>query len=311
MSFASDIREELVRIPGECDLCRKAALCALIRIDGTIYLSGAGRYRVEIATDYGNVGRLIVGYLHDIYNLKTNISYRRSVLHNTQNYQIDVPYQENIELVLKDLGILDENNSLIRGLAPQYKCRNCCSKSYLRAVYLASGFISEPKSAFHFGMNVTTEALANDLTQLLNDLNVHARLVKRRNSWMVYAKSGKDIEDFLKVVGALDSARRINEVREYKAQRNETNRFVNAEMANLNRRLDASIGQIKDIEVVLKKGDLQSLSPAIREFIKLRVENPEASLKEIGEMCNPPLSKSAINHRARRLAQIASDLKKE
>ena len=82
-------------------------------------------------------------------------------------------------------------------------------------------------------------------------------------------------------------------------------------MANLNRRLDASIGQIKDIEVVLKKGDLQGLSPAVREFIKLRVENPEASLKEIGEMCNPPLSKSAINHRARRLAQIAADLKKE
>ncbi|MDO4841082.1 MAG: DNA-binding protein WhiA [Phoenicibacter congonensis] len=311
MSFASNIREEIVHIQGDCDLCKKAALCALIRIDGTIYLSGAGRYRVEIATDYGNVGRLIVGYLHDIYNLKTNISYRRSVLHNTQNYQIDVPYQPHIEGVLKDLGILNDQNSLIRGVAPQYSASYCCIKSYLRAVYLASGFVAEPKNSFHFEMNVSSEELAVELTEIMNKMGIHARLVKRRTSWMIYVKSGQEIEQFFTCVGAVESSKALREIREFKANRNETNRFVNAFMANENRRLDASMEQIRDIEVIIKKGKLDTLSPALKEFIKLRVENPDASLKEIGELCDPPLSKSAINHRSRRLSEVANKIREE
>lgn len=307
MSFASDTREEMVRIEGECDVCNKAVLSALVRIDGTIYLSGAGTYRVEIATDFASVGRFVVNMLHSIYDLKTEISYRRSVLHHTQNYVIDVPYQPNIKFALTDLGILAENNSLVRGVSKQYTMKKCCEKAYLRGVFLGSGFIADPKSSFHFEASVSTEDLSRDIVKCMADLGVNARVVKRRNSYVIYMKSGSEIHSFLQALGACDSASVLEGVRDYKQMRNDTNRSVNAEIANQRRVSEASGNQLSNIQKIMQHKKFQTLSPAIRDFVFLRAQNPDASLKELGELCDPPLSKSAINHRARRLDQIVKE----
>ena len=308
MSFASDTREEMVRVQGECEDCNKAVLSALVRIDGTIYLSGAGRYRVEIATDFASVGRFVVNMLHSIYDLKTEISYRRSVLHHTQNYVIDVPYQENIKFALMDLGILAENNSLVRGVSDQFTQKDCCKKSYLRGVFLGSGFIADPKSSFHFEASVTTEDLSRDIVKCMADLGVKARVVKRRNSFVIYMKSGSEIYSFLEAVDAKESAEVLSDVRDYKSMRNDANRSVNAEIANQKRVTVASGNQLSNIQKIMQHKKFQTLSPAIRDFVLLRANNPEASLKELGEMCDPPLTKSAINHRARRLNDIVEEL---
>ena len=308
MSFASDTREEMVRVQGSCDVCDKAVLSALVRIDGTIYLSGAGKYRVEIATDYASVGRFIVNMLHSIYDLKTEISYRRSVLHHTQNYVIDVPYQESIKFALTDLGILAENNSLVRGVSSQFTQKQCCKKAYLRGVFLGSGFIADPKSSFHFEASVSTEDLSHGIVQCMKDLGVKARVVRRRNSYVIYMKSGSQISHFLASVDAKDSAAALNEVRDYKNMRNDANRSVNAEIANQKRTTIASGNQLSNIQKIMQHKKFQTLPPAIRDFVLLRANNPEASLKELGEMCDPPLTKSAINHRARRLNQITEEL---
>ena len=308
MSFASDTREEMVRVQGRCEGCNKAVLSALVRIDGTIYLSGAGKYRVEIATDFASVGRFVVNMLHSIYDLKTEISYRRSVLHHTQNYVIDVPYQESIKFALTDLGILAENNSLVRGVSAQFTQKECCKKAYLRGVFLGSGFIADPKSSFHFEASVTTEDLSHDIVKCMNELGVNARVVKRRNSFVIYMKSGSEIYHFLAAVDARESAKALNEVRDYKSMRNDANRSVNAEIANQKRVTVASGNQLSNIQKIMKHKKFQTLPPAIRDFVLLRASNPEASLKELGEMCDPPLSKSAINHRARRLNEIVEEL---
>ena len=307
MSFASDIKEELVRVLPVCPTCAKAELSALIRIDGTIFLSGEGRYRVEIATDFASVGRFIVNALHSIYSLTTEISYRRSVLHNTQNYRIDLPYQKDIEFALKDLGILGDNNSLNNVIIPDIIPNECCKIAYLRGAFLGSGFIADPKSNFHFELSVSTEELASDISAKMADFDIKSRIVKRRNSWVVYMKSAKQINNFLTIVGATDTLSTLNSILEYKQDRNDTNRFVNAFMANQNRVTVASYEQLACIEKILKKKDLNKLSPALKDFIMLRAANPDASLKELGEMCDPPLTKSAINHRARRLKELAEE----
>ena len=307
MSFASDIKEELVRVLPVCPTCAKAELSALIRIDGTIFLSGEGRYRVEIATDFASVGRFIVNALHSIYSLTTEISYRRSVLHNTQNYRIDLPYQKDIEFALKDLGILGDNNSLNNVIIPDIIPNECCKIAYLRGAFLGSGFIADPKSNFHFELSVSTEELACDISAKMADFDIKSRIVKRRNSWVVYMKSAKQINNFLTIVGATDTLSTLNSILEYKQDRNDTNRFVNAFMANQNRVTVASYEQLACIEKILKKKDLNKLSPALKDFIMLRAANPDASLKELGEMCDPPLTKSAINHRARRLKELAEE----
>jgi cell division protein WhiA len=307
VSFASDIKEELVRIEPVCKHCNKATLSALVRIDGTIFLSGEGKYRVEIATDFASVGRFIVNMLHSLYNLTTEISYRRSVLHHTQNYRIDLPYQKNIAFALKDLGILENDNSLNNTISKRIVPNECCKISYLRGAFLGSGFIADPISNFHFELSVSTEELASDISSHMEELDIKSRIVKRRNSWVVYMKSAKEINKFLTIVGAKNSLVTLQDVLEYKLDRNNSNRFVNAFMANQNRVTNASYEQLACIHKILMKKELQNIPPALKEFIKLRVENPDASLKELGQMCDPPLSKSAINHRARRIKELSKE----
>lgn len=305
MSFAGDTRDEMVRIQPTCDMCNKACVSALMRIDGTFYLSGKGNYRVELATDFASVGRFIVDAMHKLYNLKTEISYRRSVLHHTQNYQIDIPYQENLEAALSDLGILGQGYSLLPGANKALIKNKCCKAAYLRGAFLGAGFISDPKANFHFEIIVNSEQMACDLSDLMKDLGISSRIVKRRQNWMIYMKSGNEISKFLACVGAHESALRLEDVRVIKSLRNDVNRSINAELANQNRASKAAYLQLSNINKIIKANKLSQLSPAISEFVKLRVKYPEASLKELGDMCSPPLSKSAINHRARRLEEFA------
>lgn len=307
MSFTSETREEIVRVEPVCDNCDFATLSALIRIDGTIFLSGSGRYRIEISTDFASVGRFVVQKLHDIYNLRTSISYRQSVLHHTRNYQIDVPYQENIQLALTELGILGENNSLERGIAKHLIQNKCCKTAYLRGAFLGSGFIAGPRSGHHLEIVLNSEQIAHDVISLLNNLDIKARIAKRRNNFMIYMKSGNEIVKFLARIGAQNSALALEQVRAYKSLRNDVNRAINAEIANTNRTTSASIEQLTAIETILKNRKLEDLPPAIRDFIKLRTSHPDLSLKELGEVADPPLSKSGISNRCRRTMQLAQE----
>ncbi len=310
MTFTSETREEIVRIKPVCERCDLATLSALIRIDGTIYLSGSGKYRIEISTDFASVGRFIVQKLHDIYSLKTSISYRQSVLHHTRNYQIDVPFQKNIKSALTQLGILGTNNTLERGIAEHLIEKDCCKKAYLRGAFLGSGFIAGPKSGHHLEIVLSSRQIADEITEILGVFDVVARVVKRRNNYMIYMKSGNEIVKFLGCVGAHNSALALEQVRVYKSVRNDVNRSINAEIANTNRLTHASLDQMRAIEIILKNKDIDELPPAIRDFIELRSENPTLSLKQLGEISDPPLSKSGINNRCRRTLQLAADIEK-
>lgn len=308
MSFTSDTREEMVRVEPACSNCDLATLSALIRIDGTIYLSGSGKYRIEISTDFASVGRFIVQKLHDIYNLKTSISYRQSVLHHTRNYQIDVPFQNNIKAALSELGILGENNTLERGISPHLIEKDCCKAAYLRGAFLGSGFIAGPTSGHHLEIVLSSKQIADDVIDLFKVFNIVARVVKRRNNYMIYMKSGNEIVKFLACVGAHSAALALEQVRVYKSVRNDVNRSINAEIANANRLTLASLEQMQAIDTILKYKKIEELPPAIRDFVKLRSENPTLSLKQLGEISTPPISKSGINNRCRRTLKLAQDI---
>ena len=307
MSFASDTRDEMVRVAASCNMCDKSTLSALVRIDGTIYLSGSSKYRVEVATDFACIGRFIIQKLHDLYDLKTSISYRRSVLHQTQNYQIDIPYQKNIEFALNDLGILGEKNTLERGISKKLIANDCCKCAYLRGAFLGSGFIAGPTSDHHFEIVLGSQEIASEMINLMKNLNISAHIVKRRNNWMIYMKSGGEIVKFLNIVGATNSASQLEKVLIDKSIRNEINRTTNAEIANLKRTSNAAFAQLEAIETLLADHSIDEFSPAIQSFMKLRLENKGASLSELALLSDPPVSKSAINHRARRVVELAKE----
>ena len=307
MSFTSDVKDELSRVPPTCTHCEKATLAALMRIEGTLFLSGSSRYRMEIATDVGNVARLVLKLLHSRYHLKTNLTIRRSVLHKTPNYLIDLPAQENLADALRDLGILSDGEGLELGIRPDLVKKRCCAAAFLRGAFLGSGFIANPRGDFHFEITVESQALATAIVELLEEQDIHARIMQRRNSYMVYLKSGAAILEFLAFSGAHQCALAMENERVVKSVRNDVNRAINAEVANQAKSANAAVDQLFAIREVLEAYGMENLPPALQDFIRLRVKNPDASLKELGMRANPPLSKSAVYHRVRRIEQLAAE----
>ena len=165
MSFTAEVKEELTRVPPVCSHCDKAVLAALVRTEGTLMFGGTGRYRVELATDVPSVARLIIKLLHQIYQLKTELTVRRSVLHKTPNYLIVLPMQPGLDGALHDAGVLSATG-LEMGIDPHLVEKQCCTAAYLRGAFLGSGFISNPRGDFHFEMTLESEDLARGIVAL-------------------------------------------------------------------------------------------------------------------------------------------------
>lgn len=307
MSFTAEVKDELSRIPPVCSHCEKATLAALVRIEGTLFVSGQSKYRLEIATDVPSVARLVIKLLHELYHLKTNLTVRRSVLHKTPNYLIELPSQPLLAESLMDMGVLSPQGGLMLGIKPELVAKECCTAAYLRGAFLGSGFVSDPRGDFHFEITVENEQLAEGLTSLLNRKSIKARVMQRRSSYIVYLKSGASIFEFLAFTGAHRSALAMENARVIKSVRNDVNRQTNAEIANQAKAANASVDQLYAIRTVLETRGIDNLSPALQEFIRLRVAYPDATLKELGERAVPPLSKSAVYHRVRRIEQMAKE----
>lgn len=307
MAFTADVKDELARVEPACKHCDKATLAALVRIEGTLFVSGPGRYRVEIATDSASVGRLAIRLIHGIYNLKTELVVRRSVLHKTPNYLIELPSQPGLQEALSDMGIISSDGGLNLGINEDIVAKQCCQAAYLRGAFLGSGFISDPRSDFHFEMTVESKELAEGIVGLMRNKDINAKIIQRRHSHIIYLKSGDSILKFLAFTEAHKCAIALEEERVVKSIRNDVNRSINAEMANEQKATKAALDQLLLIRNVLEKCDFETLAPGLQDFIRLRVSNPDVSLKELGQRANPPLSKSAINHRLRRLAELVNE----
>ena len=307
MSFTAEVKDELSRIEPKRACCLKAELAALVRIEGTLHISGPGRYRLEIATETAPVARAVIKLLHGVYALKTELTVRRSVLHKTNNYLITVPSQPKLAGALDELGILGEHGFSL-GISPSLVKKDHCAIAYLRGAFLGGGFVADPHGDFHFELTAETEQLAEDLVSLMARFEIEARLAKRRGTYAVYLKGAEPIVTFLALVGAHRALLRTEDVRIVKSLRNDVNRLVNAEIANQQKASDAALGQIGAINALAASQGLDNLPPALRELAELRLANPEVSLRELGELADPPLTKSAVYHRVRRIEELAEEM---
>jgi DNA-binding protein WhiA len=307
VSFTAEVKDELSRIEPKRPCCLKAELAALVRIEGTLHISGPGRYRLEIATETAPVARAVIKLLHGVYGLKTELTVRRSVLHKTNNYLITVPSQPKLPGALAELGILGDDGFSL-GIYPPLVKKDHCAIAYLRGAFLGGGFVADPHGDFHFELTAETEQLAEDLVRLMARFDIEARLAKRRGTYAVYLKGAEPIVTFLALVGAHRALLRTEDVRIVKSLRNDVNRLVNAEIANQQKASDAALSQIDAINALVASQGLENLPPALRELAELRLANPEVSLRELGELADPPLTKSAVYHRVRRIEELAEEM---
>jgi DNA-binding protein WhiA len=306
-SFTAEVKDELSRVEGRCPTCERAQLSALLRVCGTLSFKGTGRYALRITTETGAVARTIIKLVHDIFDLNTSLTIRRSVLHKTRNYLIELAEQDGLEEALVELGILVPGQGLAAGIPRSLLQKRCCREAFVRGAFMAGGFIADPRGDFHLEMTVTGEQFASDIASMLRSYGVRARLNRRRGAFAVYIKSYDDIERVLGVLGAKRSAHTVMRVKGIKSAKNATNRLVNADLANASRAADASYAQQELILRVAREVGMDELPRSLREFCKARLENPGLSLADLGATFDPPLSKSAMYHRLLRLKALLDD----
>lgn len=312
MSFSSISKNELARIRTEGKCCNRAELSGIIRVSGALEFGGNQMMNLRIVTENPAVARLIFVLLKKLYKLQTELIMKENkVLNKHHSYEMFI---ESANDILVDLGILireGDTVSLNDELPENILTKNCCKKAYLRGIYLGGGSLSAPEKSYHLELITHNEYYANQLVDFINDLfELGAKMTARKKNYIVYLKESEKIVDFLNVIGAHQTLLEYENIRIIKQMRNNVNRVVNCETANLTKTADAAYEHIQAIETIEKLVGMDYLDDRLREVAELRVENPEATLKELGEMMTPTIGKSGVNHRLKKIIEIADQIRK-
>ena len=184
----------------------------------------------------------------------------------------------------------------------------CCKRAFLRGVFLCAGSMSDPAKGYHLELVLDRERKAFQIQELLKSFDLDAKIVRRKKYYVVYLKEGSNIVDFLNICEAHVSLMEFENLRIVKEMRNSINRRVNCETANISKTVNAATKQISDIEKIRSTIGFANLPDSLREMAIVRLEHPDVSLKDLGQYLVPPVGKSGVNHRLRKLSEIAEDI---
>ena len=313
MTFSSKVKNEISKINTDDKCCHIAELSALIKMTGTIQIHGRSNIGIKLSTENASIARMLFTLIKDLFDINTRVAVRRNKqLKKNNNYTLYIETQTGGETILLATGILSKTEE---GIKINYKLphklvkKPCCKKAYLRGVFLGGGSISDPEKTYHLELVTNNEEYAESIKKLINSYNLNAKVVNRKGNYVVYLKEGEQIVDFLNIIGAHKALFSLENVRINKEIRNNVNRIVNCETANLSKIVNASVRQINNIELVRQRIGFDNIPESLAEIAEMRLKYPDASLKEMGEMMSPPIGKSGINHRLRKLDEIAEKIK--
>ena len=310
MSFSSEVKEELSEQIASGRHCRLAETAAILSLCGKIVITENDRYCVKIQTENLAVARKYFTLLRKTFNIRAEVSVRKS--REVRFYSVIVSKDPEARRLLGETCLLDEDGNVSECMSPMHHRllrQNCCRRAFIRGAFLAVGSVSDPEKSYHFEIVCTVPEKARQLQELLASYDVDAKVVLRKRHYVVYIKEGSQIVELLGLMGAHISLMQLENVRIVKEMRNSVNRKVNCETANLNKTVSAAVRQAEDIRYILEKIGLDKLPMDLEETARLRLEHTEASLKELGDMLSPKVGKSGVNHRLRKLSQIADDLR--
>lgn len=315
MSFSSNVKDELSFQCSPARHCQIAEIAAIISLCGRIQISAYDRYCIKIHTENIAVARKYFTLLQKTFNIRTDVSIRRGTgNHRNRNYTVMVRRHEDAVRVLQAAKLLDrygeieENLSLAQNIVIQ---QNCCKRAFIRGAFLAAGSISDPEKFYHFEIVCTAEAKALQLQNLMISFGLDAKIVLRKKYYVVYIKEGNQIVDILNVMEAPVSLMELENIRIIKEMRGSVNRQVNCETANINKTVSAAVKQMEDIIYIRDTIGFDGLPDNLQDMAELRLSKPEATLKELGEALDPPVGKSGVNHRLRKLGSLAERLREE
>lgn len=308
MSFAAQTKKELTQIQAET-CCEKAELAALIRMNGSVQLTNQ-RVVLDVCTENAAIARRIYSLLKKTFQVHTELLVRKKMRLKKNNvYIVRVPNQ--VQSILSSLHIVSEGFMFTPGIDKNIIKSNCCKRSYLRGAFLAGGSVNNPEgSSYHLEIASSYEEHSKALCALANKFDLNARCIERKKGFILYIKEGEKIIEFLSLIGAHQALLRFEDVRIMKDMRNSVNRLVNCETANLNKTIGAAVRQIDNIRLLQKEVGLENLPEKLKEVAEIRLKHPDMNLKEVGDLLKGNVSKSGVNHRLRKIDELAEKLRK-
>lgn len=314
MSFSSEVKEELSRQNTSARHCRLAELAAIVGMCGDVCISAQEQFRLRIHTENIAVARKCFTLLQKTFNISSDVSVH---LHkgngkSSKIYTVLVNDHMAVMKILQALKILDSDGEIAEQISPANQLlvqMSCCRRAFIRGAFLSAGSISNPEKSYHFEIVCVSEERAMQLQALIQTFGPDAKIVQRKKHYIVYIKEGAQIVDMLNIMEAHIALMNLENIRIVREVRNDVNRKVNCEAANINKTVNAAVRQIEDIQYLQSVKGLDKLPEGLADIARLRLTNPEASLKELGEMLTPSVGKSGVNHRLRKLSQLAEDLR--
>ena len=308
MSYTVKIKEEVSEIKSsKSELI--AELSGYFRNNGNII-----KDYITISTENKFIVERIVESIKNIYNIETSIETIENLNFSKKDlYQIKVKTKDNI--FLQDLGILDKDNNYLDTVPNYIVGGNEEIRGYLRGVFLSVGSINDPKkSRYHMELLVQHSAEAVFIQKLLNLFDLNAKILNREKGFMIYIKEAEKISDFIKILGANKAVLYFEDVRIYRDQKNQTNRLNNCEQANIDKVIQTAATQLEQIKIIEDNDGTMLLDEKTKEALEYRKKYPEASLKELAEIIsletNKSITKSGLNHRLRKIKELAENLEK-
>ena len=308
ISFTINVKNEIASFDSVKNE-NMAMLSAIIRNSGKI-CDG----EITITTENSKVARRVYTLISDIYNVSVSIIDKNNNFNRNRLYIIKV--SDNIDYILNDLGVVDNSGKRLNTI-PEYLIDSDEEKrAYLKGIFLASGSVNDPKtSRYHLEFFIDSIEEANFVNDLLNEYYLNSKIIPKDKKYMVYIKEAEKIGDFLRIIGANDAVMYYEDIRIYRDHKNMTNRLNNMEQANIEKIINTCNSQIKDIELIYDKLGKEFLDEKTLEAATYRLKYPESSLQELSEIMSieigKPITKSGLNHRMRKIREMASRLKEE
>lgn len=310
MSFSMDVKQELFRVVSPARHCKIAELSALVSECGKICIDKSGHFHIKLQTESGYVARKCNMLFNRLCHVSPIVAVRTAKgRRNYAQYFMEICGDDEVKKVWELLKLKVSGKSGAVMSDRVVVLHTCCKRAFLRGMFLAAGSVSDPHKSYHFEITQQEKERADRLVDLIRSFEVDAKPILRKNYHVVYVKEGAQVAELLNIMEAHVALMEFENVRIVKDVRNSVNRQVNCETANLNKTVQAAGKQYEDIVLIRDTVGLQSLSEGLEAVAVLRLEYPEASLIELGEMLSPKLGKSGVNHRLKKISEYAESLR--
>ncbi len=311
MSYSSDAKKDMLEVELKRKCCKMAELYGILSFLAKCKTED-GETKIIFNTENEMLSQRIVDLVGFLFKIKCERQ-TYHVKHSRYSiYSVIVSNEKYIQKLLDAYNIkIDDNGDADFHIDMDIIGKPCCKKSFVRGAFLASGSLIHPEKKYHMEFYTSHKRVSDDFETLMKELGLNPKIILRKKNYVVYFKNSDEIADILSMTGVFDTLMDFHNIRIMKDMRNKNNRIINCETANMEKTHNASIEHILCIQKLKKSSKWDGLSPVLKEIAELRLEHADASLKDLGDMFTPKLTRSGVNHRLKRLVEIANSLEGE